>query len=175
MLHWSVRRLKQSKASFVWLCALEFPSSSVLRLPLRTRASWTCGVKSARGRHGLFVMGCCIPHRNPRDFAAVWAQWGWWRDSCNPPPSPPLSSWHLTYWYRGSQLEQTRCVVSQLRRLCLWARVSQSREQVTMNQRLFNSYTYAEQLRGLYSSWFYFSFSVCSSPPTENSTSQAAA
>lgn len=92
-----------------------------------------------------------------RDGGGGWGCWRW-RDSC----SSPLSSWHLTYRYRGSQLEQTRCVVSQLQCLCLWAPSVQSREQVTMSQHLFNSYAYAAKLRGLFSSRFYFSFPVCS-------------
>lgn len=60
--------------------------------------------------------------------------------------APSSSSWHLTYWCRGSQLEQTQRAVSQLRCLCLWAPGLQSWEQVTMSQRLFNSYTYTGKL-----------------------------
>lgn len=52
-------------------------------------------------------MDCSIPHRHPGDCAAVWQRWAWRRDSC--------SSFILTYWCRGSQLEQTRCAVSHSR------------------------------------------------------------
>lgn len=76
--------------------------------------------------------------------------------------APPFSSRHLTYWCRGFQLEQTWCAVSQLQCLCLWAPGLLSWEQVTMSQRLFNSYTYAVKLQGLFSSWFYFYFPACS-------------
>lgn len=104
--------------------ALESPSSSKLLgwmgvpLLLRITAVWTHvpWIKSAQGRHGLFVMDCYIPHRHPRDCAAVWERGGGGVTHA----APPLSSWHLTYWCRGSQLEQTRCAVSQLQCLSPW-------------------------------------------------------
>lgn len=180
MLHWSMRRLKQFKGSFVW-SALESPWSSKLldwhgvprllgKTALWTPVSWS---KNVPGRHGLFFFchGLLYPTQDTpgsvlqsvRDGGGGWGCWRW-RDSC----SSPLSSWHLTYRYRGSQLEQTRCVVSQLQRLCLWAPSVQSREQVTMSQHLFNSYAYAAKLRVVFKPLLFFFSSLF---PTENSTS----
>lgn len=75
MLHWSMRRLKQFKGSFVW-SALESPWSSKLldwqgvprllgKTALWTPVSWS---KNVPGRHGLFffVIGCYIPHKTPQ-------------------------------------------------------------------------------------------------------------
>lgn len=89
--------------------------------------------------------------------------------------APSSSSWHLTYWCRGSQLEQTQRAVSQLRCLCLWAPGLQSWEQVTMSQRLFNSYTYTGKLGrgGVVFKLILFIFST--SFPAENSASHDAA
>lgn len=116
--------------------------------------------KSAQGRHRLLLYyhGLSYPTQTPQGLCAILEQWRWWHDSY----STPFSSWHLTYWCRGSQLEQTQCAVSQLQCRCLWAPGVQSREQVTMSQRLFNSYTYTAKLRGLFSSCFCFSFPLYS-------------
>lgn len=52
----------------------------------------------------VVVTGCYIPHRHPRDYAVCkrwegWVRWRW----CDS-RSSLLSSWHLTFHYRGSHL-----------------------------------------------------------------------
>ena len=93
MLHRSVRWLKQSKASFVRVCALEFPSSSG-RQPHELVELKVHGADMA-----FFLSWAAVSHtETPGDFAAVWEQWGWWRDSCSPHPSPP-PPFHPDIWH----------------------------------------------------------------------------
>ena len=94
----------------------------------RPRALSSPGVKVHKVDMHLLVMGSLM-HTPRLQSVALWVRVLLWFMQL------PLSSWHLTYWSRGSRLEQTRCVVSQLQRLPL------SREQVTMSQPLFYSYT----------------------------------
>lgn len=145
-----MRGLKQFKGSFVWCVHWNHLHPQNLwagRVSLLLLNLVWPGVKEAEAApRGLFFFAmycCCIPHRYP---AAPWGGGGDGVGGGVTHSAPSSSSWHLTYWCRGSQLEQTQRAVSQLRCLCLWAPGLQSWEQVTMSQRLFNSYTYTGKL-----------------------------
>lgn len=114
---------------------------------------------------------CCIPHRYPaaplREVGmALVVEW------LIQPPLLPLDIWHTDVedlsWNKHSVLCHS-CDV------CAWAPGLQSWEQVTMSQRLFNSYTYTGKLGrgGVVFKLILFIFST--SFPAENSASHDAA